>query len=321
MKKMLRAANRKYLLRYRTEYLVFLVLMIAMRSMSPELVWRMARQMGRLCFHFGLRRKNMIANLEIAFPDMTDEERVDTARRCWEHFACMLVDTVFQRRMLRRSNLLEKIKITGWAKKFIDEHGADALPERIRGCIFCGGHFGNWELATGMFKLLGVSIAPVYRTPSNPFLAKLIREIRLDQHAKFIERRGAVAMMVDIIEGGGNVGILFDQEAMSGLMVPLFGVAAPTHKTPAVLHRDLKAPIFFGSMIRRGDFLQYEARGALLEDLTVGKDRVEDLRAVLTALNGRLEERIREHPEQYFWMHRRWKYLGVHGEKYKKDRK
>ena len=67
------------------------------------------------------------------------------------------------------------------------------------------------------------------------------------------------------------------------------------------------------------DFLQYEARGALLHDLTETDDRTADIRAILTALNKRLEERIREHPEQYFWMHRRWKRLGIHGEKYRKD--
>ena len=289
MRKLLRSANRRFLLRYRAEYFVFMILMYSMRSMSPELVWRMARQMGRFCFRMGFRRKIMIKNLEIAFPDMSPEERVETAEKCWEHFICMMVDTVFQRRMLRKSNLLEKIKITGWAKAFIDEHGIDALPDRISGCIFCGGHYGNWELATGMFKLLGVSIAPVYRTPSNPFLAKLIRQIRLDQHAQFIERRGAVAMMVDIIQGGGNVGILFDQEAMSGLMVPLFGVAKrPRTRRPAspVSGRE-GADLFFGSMIRRGDYPQL--RGARCELLDrsrrTGEDRVRGSSAsILTSI-------------------------------------
>ena len=72
-------------------------------------------------------------------------------------------------------------------------------------------------------------------------------------------------------------------------------------------------------MIRKGDFMHYEARGTLMEKPPKSDDRTADLRAILTDLNRRLEERIREYPEQYFWMHRRWKRLGIHGSRKKKE--
>ena len=319
MRRFLRSFNRRFLLRYRFEYAFALVLIYTVRSMSPALAWRAARRLGRFTFRLGLRRKTILSNLEIAFPELSPAERRAIGFRTWEHFLSMAVDIILQRRMLNRSNLFEKIRITGWGEKFIAENGVEALPDAIQRCLFCSGHFGNWELATGMFKLMGVSIAPVFTAPSNPYIAKLIQRVRLDAEAGFIERRGAVQRMVDILEERGNVGFLFDQEASTGMMVPLFGVDAPTHKTPAVLHRDLGVALFFGSMIRRGDFLRYEARGALLEDPPRTDDRRADLRAILTDLNERLEERVREHPEQYFWMHRRWKQLGIHGERYRKE--
>ena len=115
-------------------------------------------------------------------------------------------------------------------------------------------------MSSGVFSLMGVHIAPVYRMPQNPWLARFIRRIRLDQQSKFIERRGAVNEMLRHLEGGGNVGFLFDQEAIWGYSVQFFGKKSVTHKTPAVLARDYGYPIFFGVMIRTGP-MQYEGRG------------------------------------------------------------
>jgi len=313
MRRMLRGVNRRFLLRYRVEHAVAMALIYTVRSMSPALAWRAARRLGRFTFRLGLRRKTILSNLAIAFPDLSEEERRRIGFRTWEHFLSMAVDIILQRRMLSRRNLFEKIRFGGWGKEFLEKHPPEELPDHIQRCLFCSGHFGNWELATGMFKLMGVTIAPVFTTPRNPFLADLVKRIRLDSQVNFIERRGAVQTMIGILEERGNVGFLFDQEALSGMMVPLFGVEAATHKTPAVIHRDLGVPIFFGSMIRRGDFLHYAARGALIEKAPKTDDRNADLRAILADLNRRLEERVREHPEQYFWMHRRWKGLGIHG--------
>ncbi|MHC4955829.1 MAG: lysophospholipid acyltransferase family protein [Planctomycetota bacterium] len=321
MRRLFHRLNRRLLVRYRFEYAVAVILIYTVRSMSPAFAWRAARRLARFTFRLGLRRKTIMTNLAIAFPEMSYEERRRIGFRNWEHFLSLAVDIILQRRMLNRRNLFEKIQITGWSAEFIEKHGVEALAEEVKGCVFCGGHFGNWELATGMFKLLGVTIVPIFRAPSNPYIADLIRRVRLDSQSKLLERRGAVQGMVDTLQAGGNVGFLFDQEAATGVMVPLFGVEAPTHKTPAVLYRDVRAPLFFGSMIRKGDFLRYEARGTLLTDPPVTDDRQEDIRSILLDLNRRLEERVREHPEQYFWLHRRWKNLGIHAAPNKEPQK
>jgi len=320
MSRFFRNLNRRMQLRYRFEYAVAVILIYTVRAMSPSMAWRAARRLGRFTFRVGLRRGTIMSNLRIAFPDESEQWRRQVGFRTWEHFLSLAVDIILQRRMLHRSNVLEKITISGWGGDFIREHGVEALSKEVHGCVFCGGHFGNWELATGMFKLLGVRIVPIFRAPSNPFIADLVRRVRLDSQTRLLERRGAVRGMIDTLEAGGNVGFLFDQEAASGMPIPLFGVEAPTHKTPAVLFRDVGAPLFFGSMIRRGDFFDYEARGALLTDPPKTDDRYEDVKQIMTDLNRRLEERIRENPEQYFWLHRRWKKLGIHAPRPKKEK-
>jgi len=199
---------------------------------------------------------------------------------------------------------------------FLAEHPLSALPGMVRRNLFVTAHLGNWEIGSGLFGLLGIRIDPVYRTPRNPFLARLLRRIRLDSKFEFIEKRGAVAAMMETFERGGSVGFLFDQEALYGPYIPFFGREACTHKTPAVLARDHRVPVFFGVMIRRGDYLYYDARGDLVPIPPPTDDKEADVRAILGELVRRLEVEIRRCPEQYLWAHRRWKRGGAHGARF-----
>jgi KDO2-lipid IV(A) lauroyltransferase len=304
--------NRRLLLRYRLEYLVALSLVFTVRAMSPGFAWAGARLLGALLYRLGLRRKPILANLALVFPEMTEAERDRVGCRCMQHFLSVLVDVLFERRMLSRRNILHRVRTTGWARRYLDRYGVAGFRERARRVLFLTAHYGNWELAPTFFDLLGIPIVPTFRAIRNPFMNRLVRRLRLVSQPRMIERRGAVPLMLEEFERGGNVGMLFDQEAAHGLQVPFFGIPSRTHKTPAVLARDHGVKIFFGVMVRLGDFFRYEARGELLEELPPRtEDRARDLVAITRELNRRLEEEIRERPEQYFWMHRRWKRSGL----------
>jgi len=310
----LRRLNRLLRLRYRLEYVAAVLVVYGVRCLSPDLAWGAARAAGRLAWRLGIRRKVVLANLAVAFPDLDAEARERLGRRTYEHFGSVCVDILFQRRMISRASFHRRIDVQGWARRYLDEHGEAGLRQRARRVLFLTAHLGNWELSSGVFSLLGVKIAPVFRMPQNPYLDGLLRRIRLDSQSKAIEKRGAVAAMLDHVEAGGNVGILFDQEAVFGMYVPFFGLPACTHKTPAVLARDHGLKVFFGVLVRKGDYLHYEARGEMIDYSHKSDDRQRDLEDVTTDLMRRLETEIRRNPEQYMWMHRRWKRVGVHGE-------
>lgn len=299
--------NRRYLLRYRLEYLFALFLVYFVRALSPSFAWEWARLAGRLAFRLGLRREAMLANLRAAFPGLDEGARERIALQAMEHFGCLAVDVLFQRRMLSRRNLYERVRIEGWGRRYLEEHGEEGLRQRARGILFVTAHMGNWELSSGFFGLLGVNIIPVYRAAANPFFDRLLRRIRLDRHGEMLERRGAVQEMLERLQRGDNIGFLFDQEALYGIYVPFFGRPTCVHKTPAVLARDFGVRIFFGVMLRRGDFFRYDARGELLDFGEWTGDRETDLHRVTAELMHRLEEEVRQNPGQFFWMHRRWK--------------
>lgn len=319
MKQLWGRLNRKYLVRYRLEYLGLLGVYYLICAAGPEMCWACARLMGRFVWRLGIRRTTVMTNLGIAFPEKSEAERAEIGRRSFEHVAVMVVDILLQRRLVSRANFDRRITVTGWAQRYLEEHGEAALRQRARGIVFITGHFGNWEMSSGIFSILGVHIAPVYRMPQNPFIAKFLNRIRLDRHTKFIERRGAVNEMLRHLDSGGNVGFLFDQEALYGMPIDFFGKPASTHKTPAVLARDHDSPIFFGVTIRTGD-MTYEGRGELVDFPPKTEDRAADHRAYMQVLSDMLEAVVREYPEQYLWAHRRWKRTGAHAA-YEGDRK
>jgi KDO2-lipid IV(A) lauroyltransferase len=312
--KLLARLNRRFLIRYRIEYVIALLLVHAVRALSPSFAWEGARALGTLAYKLGLRRRAVLTNLAVAFPDLPEAERERICHACYRHFFSVAVDVLLEQRMVRPSNLFRKVNFTGWSKEYFARYGVDGFKERAHRVLFLTAHLGNWEFAAGAFGVMGVKIVPIFRAIRNPYVNRLVRNLRLVAHDMLIERRGAVPVMVDHLDKGGNIGMLFDQEAVHGMSVPFFGLPARTHKTPAVLARDHGVKIFLGVMIRRGDFLNYEGRGELLDLSRQTDDRIGDLREITTELMRRLEEHIRKDPEQYLWMHRRWKRTGIHDE-------
>ncbi len=298
--------NRRFLLRYRLEYAIVLAVVYGLRAMSPRFAWASARDVGRLVYRVGVRRKTLDRNLALACPEKSPEGRRQIAIKSMAHFASMVVDVIFQRRMVRPGNFRKRFKLGGWAKEYFDHYGAEGFRRRARSCLFASAHMGNWEMGPGFFNLFGVPLIPVYRRTSNPFLDRLLRRIRLQQQTKVIEKRGAVEAMFRCFEAGENVGILFDQEAARGIRVPFFGHEATIQKTPAVLVRDYGVKVVMGFLVRHGDFLNYETVGKLIQYDRKTKDRDADIRFITADLMKHLEELIRQYPHQYLWSHRRW---------------
>lgn len=309
-----RRINERYLLRYRLEYAVALLLVHAVRALPPSVAWGGARALASLFYRLGFRRRAILSNLAVAFPDLPEAERERICHACYRHFFSVVIDVLFEQRMVSRRNLMRKVRLAGWARDYIDRHGLLGFRERAHRVLFLTAHLGNWEFASGIFGLMGIDIVPIFRAIRNPFVNRMVRGMRLVAQDKLIERRGAVPVMVEHLDKGGNIGMLFDQEAVHGLEVPFFGLPARTHKTPAILARDYGVKIFFGVNVRLGDNLKYEATGELLDLSRKSDDRLRDIEEITTELMERLEAEIRKHPEQYFWMHRRWKRAGIHEE-------
>lgn len=172
--------------------------------------------------------------------------------------------------------------------------------------IIVSGHLGNWEVAS---VVIGRELAPlgqIYRGADNPWLDRLFRRAR-DQGDSILVPKGreGAAMALRLMRDGGHLGFMMDQKLNEGEAIPFFGRDAMTAPAAAALALRFRAPIVPGRCIRlpRSRFrIEFLPPLALLDS----GDRKADVRALLVRINQILEAWIREYPEQWFWLHRRW---------------
>lgn len=260
----------------------------------------LGRAMGFLWYHLiPVRRALMLSNLELAFPDSSPAWRRRICRDCMTHFATMGLELFWLPRMDHE-----------WQAKrvrFLDPELARRLLEQGRGLMGVGGHLGNWEVMGIGCVDLGLDVSYIVKRIHDPVLDELVNASRMAHGVEIIFSRDASRGVLKHFRRNRLVAFLSDQDARShGVFVPFFGRPASTPKGAAVYALRLGVPLMFVNCVRLpgGRFEVEFTEVPLDEGWTFCDEHVEALTARYTAL---LEERIRRTPEQWFWMHRRWK--------------
>ena len=287
-------------LRYLLEAWSFTLLMAVTRFLPR----RMVRAIGRVAGDLGRlldRRHRAIAldNLSLALPDLDLAARERIVRRCWRHFGEVLLDTLNLRKFGPDS-----------VGSDVHYEGLEHLQEaygRGRGVLVFTGHFGHWELMALMQGHIGMPLSFVARPLDNPRLEKKLAALRGCSGNTLIYKRHAVRAMVRGIRSGKITGLLIDQDARrDGVFVPFFGRPASTTPTLALLAIRTGAPIipFMSLPGPKGSWrIKYFPAVAADPDAERGPE-VQRITACCTAL---LEDWVRDNPELWLWMHRRWK--------------
>jgi KDO2-lipid IV(A) lauroyltransferase len=248
----------------------------------------------------GIRKKVVLDNLRLAFPEQPEEWIDSVARAAFRHLGREAV-AMMRLPTLGAAGIRERTFPAEW-----DEF--EAALERGRGVILATGHFGNWEIAAAAVAARGVPMAAVVRRQGNGLFDARLDALRRSLGVETISQRDAPRAVPRWLRKGGVVGLVADQDARgSGVFVPFFGRAASTHRGPALFALRLGAPLFACSAVRLpGEEPRYHLSSVPVEVERTGEldADVERLTAEFTA---RLEAAVRAHPEQYFWFHRRWK--------------
>ena len=246
------------------------------------------------------------ANLAIAFPDLPPDAADARVRGMWTHLFRLVTEMVSFDRKLRRANQADVLS-------FVHRDETVRAVNSGRPLIVLGGHFGNWEVAAASFGAFGVPVSLVARDLDNPLIHEWFAGKRRASGGRLISKKGGGGEVTDVLAAGGVVGLLADQDAGSkGQFVPFFGKDASTFKSIALLAREYDALVLVGYArrlpddFRRNRWVRFE----------VGTEAVFDPRAftsasalkeLTTAYTAALERVVRKSPEQYFWVHRRWK--------------
>lgn len=270
----------------------------------PERRNRRLATMAARCYAtlHGRHRRRAEQNLRLSFPERSEQEIARIAVASIEHlFQLAAVDAMVMGRAIRPSTWHRHLD-------FEQARGAIDLLASDRPALLLTGHCGNWELLGYGMSVVGYPMAALARPLDNPLLNKWILDIRQAWGLKVLTKWGATPVMQDILEDGGRLGFIADQNAGDqGIFVPFFGRLASAYKSIGLLAMRYDAPIIVAMARRRGMRLDYEF---VLGDIIEPEDwnGQEDPLYYLTARYTRaLEMLVSDCPEQYLWIHRRWK--------------
>lgn len=297
--------------RRRLEFLVFQTLVCIVDCLSPRATARMAEQLAWLIHYVLPRRwtryKVAHDNLRLAFADKyTDAEIEVMVYRMWVHLFRTVAEIVQSTRKLHIHSYRDAIQFADFTRT----NEAVCSGRRV---IMLGGHFGNWEIGTTLFGMWGFPMGIVARELDNPYLHDWFKRYREMTGHRLMMKSGGYDDMTSLLAKGGNLGMLCDQDAgPRGLFVDFFGRPASTFKSIALLALEYDALIIVGYSIRRPDqfedsnWVKFEVGcEALIDPRTItSSDPVGEITQQYTAA---LERAICRAPEQYFWVHRRWK--------------
>jgi KDO2-lipid IV(A) lauroyltransferase len=263
-----------------------------------RLPWHLRiRTMGVFCTHVlgpiaGYRRRAE-GNLAFIFPDMDRADRRRIARACLDNMGRTIIENYSPEEQLRDTAVL-KPSGPGWP-------AIEAARRARRPMIFVSGHFGNWQVARAALNQRGYDIGGLYRPFNNPYAnAHYVDSIESVGGRAFARSRRGLAAFLRTLREGGQTAMMLDQFVSDGAMLDFLGKPAPTSLSAAEMalrHDALLVPTYG---VRQEDGFSFE----LIVEAPVPHGDPEQM---TQALNDSLAARIRQTPEQWFWMHRRWK--------------
>lgn len=285
------------------EYLGLRGLVATLTCFEPEQNLRTAAAIGTAFHRLGRSRaRRAIDNIRESFPDWDHARCERVAEQSMQHmFQMFLVDALVMSRI---------ITPTTWPR-YIElgevQHALETLRPG-RPAIVLTGHVGNWELLGYTLGMLGFPVHALARPLDNPLLSDWLFGIREARGLRILTKWGATPEMHETLQRGGIVGFTADQNAgEGGLFVPFLGRLASSYKSIGLLAMRYRCPVIAGAAIRRGRSMRYRFTATDIIQPDEWDDRPDPLYYLTARVNRAMELMIRQAPEQYLWIHRRWK--------------
>lgn len=238
-------------------------------------------------------RRRIENNLTLIYPDMSLAEKRRIRRAVASGLGRHVVETFTTEDFVNR---IENTPITGPGFEVFKAAQAEG-----RGVIILSGHFGNWEVARHRLGPMGYPIAGIYRPQNNPYFEADFRGSLDSANAPMFAKGGrGMRDMLRYLKGGGITAILMDQRDERGDVLDFMGKPAATPTAIAEMARRNDLPMIPVYATRLPDGVSFEIEmEAPIETGTA--------REMTQAFNNSLAARVHAHPEQWHWLHRRWK--------------
>ncbi len=273
------------------------------RALGPQRSIRLGSWIGRHIGPLTPEHRTAKRNLAATFPDMGEAERKRILVAMWDNLGRTLPESVHLDWILTPDPETGLNRVTDSGLHYSAE-----LAEKKQSGIFFSAHLGNWELTGRAAAAVGQRSSILYRAPSNATVAASIEPIRGENLRTYVDaaKRGALWGLAGAFERGELIGIMMDQRAKFGIEVPFFGRPALSNPLAARLVRTFGCPIHGVRVIRKPDS-RFHVEITPPIDLPRDRRGRIDVRAATQTINDIIEGWVREYPEQWLWIHDRWR--------------
>jgi len=269
---------------------------------QKRIIWKLAQFLGRFWHLIDIRHRRIaMRNLELAFgKELSEGEREAICRGAFIHLSCVLLELpcLFT---IDADNVGRFITFSGIDNLF-------AAVNKGKGILAFTSHFGNWELMALAFSFRFWPFNVVVRPLDNDILNRLVDGLRSQGGNRTIPKNDSVRTVLRFLRQGKSLALLIDQNVdwYEGVFVPFFNEIACTSKALATLALRTGVPVLSIYNFRHSDG-RYETVFEPEVQLIRTGDSVADIEENTALFNRIIEGYVRKHPEQWFWLHQRWK--------------
>ena len=283
-------------------YLAVRIVIAVVQALPIEVCERCAELMATLFGRvLGIRRDVVEENLRTAFPNLTARERQAITWQMWRHLFLMTAEIAHTPRKVHETNWKEHSHI-------VNQELFVRTLLTGRPLVLISAHFGNFELGGYLMGLFGFPTYTVARKLDNEYLDRFVNDFRGRTGQFMLPKKGSRDMIQQVLSRGGILTLLGDQAAgEKACWVKFFGRPASTHKAVAAFSLANGAPTMVSYARRLDRPLHYEVGPEVICDPRDSAFQWGSIPLLAQWYTDHLEKLVRRSPEQYWWLHRRWK--------------
>jgi Kdo2-lipid IVA lauroyltransferase/acyltransferase len=284
------------------QYVTLRLVEMGLQCFPINLNLRTARLGGDLLYWLDKRhRKVALSNLRASFPEASEAQLRRMARRSCQHLVMVGTEVLCLPRLMQFNQFLENLDFSQCTEHF--HYIASRKP-----VIMVTGHFGNWEMVGFSMSAMGFPPTSIARPLDNPYLNTHILRLREKTGQKILFKEGMTEEALAELRSGRPLGLIADQDAgRRGFFVDFFGRKASAYKSIAYLALEQNVPIFVGGAFRTGPGFRYKLVVTDRIDPNDYPKGLDGAIAITARYTAGIEKVVRMAPDQYMWVHRRWK--------------
>jgi KDO2-lipid IV(A) lauroyltransferase len=285
-------------------YLCVRVFAMFVHMFGRDANYRTARALGNLFYRLDHRHRHRgMEHLRRSFPEWSEGRRRRICKASMRSLVYLGLEVLLTTRLITPGRWQRHISLSEM-KDFIR-----LMTEQKTGVIVVTGHFGNWEVAGYAMATLGYPCYAIARPLDNPYINEYLLGVRQRRGMIVLDKIGAAGSIQDILAANGVVAFVADQDAgRKGMFVDFFGRPASTYKSIGLMAMQHEVPLAVAYGRRLDEGFRFELGCERIIRPHEWKDKDDPLRWITQEYTHALERVVRTAPEQYLWVHRRWKH-------------